>query len=574
MAEPATDAYISIPIGICVDDTGNVYFNDWNNFRIRKINTKGIISTVAGNGVHGFSGDGGPADSAEISQSYAVAVDDSGIIYFDDSFNERIRKVDKTGIITTFAGNGVQANTGDGGLAVNAELAEPLGLAIDHNRNIYVSDFQNVRKINRNDTITTIAGNGTVGHSGDGGPATNAELGAPEWCGLDDSGNVYIGETYREYVRKINLGDTINTIAGNGVQSFYGEDVPGDSAEMSFPMGATADKFGNVYFSDNGNNLIRKLSPCSHIITLKTVSPAICRGDSVTLNITGANTYTWSPASGLSNTSGISVIASPTVTTTYTITGNACTATATITVTVDSLPVITFSPPSPVSYCSGQTITLIAGGASSYQWDPSTGLNDTTGDTVIANPTATTTYTITGTGSDGCTATGTEVVSVIPSPNTPTFHQHEDTLVSSSEYDNQWYRNDTLLKNDTSQDLVITILGEYWVVVTNEANGCNTASDSMDISTVTGINQLTVESGQLTVYPNPTLGQFTIQLSNYQNGYTVEIYNVMGEEVYQSVNKSPSGDLVVNLGSQPAGMYFVYLKSGEGVEVGKVLVTK
>ncbi len=157
---------------------------------------------------------------------------------------------------------------------------------------------------------------------------------------------------------------------------------------------------------------------------------------------------------------------------------------------------VTISPQAPF-FCSGQSDTLTASGGTSYTWSPETGLSATTGGSVLASPTITVTYTVTSTNSGGCVSTGTDIVTVLPSPNKPSFAQHRDTLISSSVHDNQWYRDDTLLQNDTSQYLKITILGQYWVNVLNEANGCSTTSDTMNITSLTGINQLTVkDSGQ------------------------------------------------------------------------------
>ncbi len=309
-------------------------------------------------------------------------------------------------------------------------------------------------------------------------------------------------------------------------------------------------------------------------ITATPNPPSYCTGESSTLKASGGSTYTWSPSTDLSATTGSSVTANPTVTTTYTVTGtnsNGCSATNTVTVIVDSILDITATP-NPSSYCTGGSSILTASGGSTYTWSPATGLSATTGSSVTANPSVTTTYTVTGMNSSGCSGTYQVTVIVIASPNKPSFQQHGDTLISSSEKDNQWYRNDTLLINDTSQHLVITVLGDYWVVVNNEANGCSTSSDTMKITTLAGINLLSKSSNQLSIYPNPTSGQFTVILEGNQNGYSVEVYNVLGEKIYQSISgNSPD---IINLSSQPPGLYFIYLKSEQGVEVGKVLVTK
>ncbi len=299
---------------------------------------------------------------------------------------------------------------------------------------------------------------------------------------------------------------------------------------------------------------------------------AICEGSNVILTAIGASNYTWSPATGLSATTGDSVTANPTATVTYTLTGTkgGRTYTTTIIVTVNPNPTITVDTLL-LPICSGTSATLTASGAITYTWAPATGLNATTGDNVIATPATTTTYYVRGTGAFDCTSTDSEVVNVLLSPNKPTFRQHGDTLISSSQYENHWYRNDSLL-NDTGQYLIITSMGEYRVNVTNEANGCSTSSDSLTIDTVMGINQLSAGNNQLLIYPNPSPGKFILKLQNNQNGYTMEICNVMGEKIYQSVLSNAQN--TIDFTTQPAGMYFIYFKSDEGIEIGKVLVTK
>lgn len=197
---PATAAEL-VPIGVAVDAAGNVYVADYGNRQIRKINTAGIISTFAGTGFPAYSGDGGPAKLADINYPAGVAVDSSGNIYIADEMNNRIRKVNKLGVISTIAGNGAASYSGDGGPATAAELYWPVGVALDAQQNIYVADYQNnrVRKINTSGIITTVAGNGYGaggggGYSGDGGDATSAELYLPVSVAVNTLGNIYIAD--------------------------------------------------------------------------------------------------------------------------------------------------------------------------------------------------------------------------------------------------------------------------------------------------------------------------------------------------------------------------------------------
>jgi sugar lactone lactonase YvrE len=242
--------------GVAVDLAGNVYIADTLNSRIRKV-SGGIITTVAGNGIPGFSGDGGPATSASLNSASGVAVDSLGNLYIADS--TRIRKV-SGGIITTVAGDGNLASSGDGGPAINASLV-PQGIAVDSSGNIYVADFSTrIRRISQG-IITTVAGNGNLGYSGDGGLATNASLNNPYGVAVDLSGNLYIADTNNSRVRKVS-GGIITTIAGNGVLSFSGDGGPATNASLGTPFGVAVDSLGNLLIADTNTSegRIRKVS--------------------------------------------------------------------------------------------------------------------------------------------------------------------------------------------------------------------------------------------------------------------------------------------------------------------------
>ncbi|MCX6290134.1 MAG: IPTL-CTERM sorting domain-containing protein [Bacteroidetes bacterium] len=204
---PAIAAADITPTGVAVDASGNVYFADRDDHTVREINTAGIISTICGiPGNGGYSGDGGPATSAQISGPQGLAVDAAGNLYIGDSGNNRIRKITtSTGIITTVAGNGNGGYSGDGGPATSATLNSPHGIAFDNTGKLYFADYQNnvVRKINASGVISTIAGNGTAGYSGDGGPALSAVLSWPSDVAVDASGNVYVSDQANFVVRKI-----------------------------------------------------------------------------------------------------------------------------------------------------------------------------------------------------------------------------------------------------------------------------------------------------------------------------------------------------------------------------------
>jgi sugar lactone lactonase YvrE len=228
----------------------------------------GHIASQAGNGVLGYSGDGGPAASAEFSSPTGVAVDSSGNLYIVDADNNRIRKVTaSTGIITTVAGNGTAGYSGDGGAATSAELDTPFGVAVDASGNLYIVDVNNdrIRKVTASTgIITTVAGNGTWGYSGDGGTATSAELFSPFGVAVDASGNLYIADSGNNRIRKVTASTgIITTVAGNGTAGSTGDGGAASSAELSYPTGVVVDSLGNFYIADYNNNKVRTVGSIS-----------------------------------------------------------------------------------------------------------------------------------------------------------------------------------------------------------------------------------------------------------------------------------------------------------------------
>lgn len=258
---PATAAELSSPTGVAVDNSGDIYIADQVNYRVRKIDAAGVITTVAGNGTGGFSGDGGPATSAAV-EPRGVAVDKSGDVYIADVGSQRIRKVDRAGVITTVAGNGTYGFSGDRGPATSATLRMPSGVAVDGNGDIYIADFQNdrIRMVNLAGIITTVAGNGTLGFSGDGGPASCAQLGRPTAVAVDGSGDIYIADTNGDRIRKVNPAGVITTLAGSGAYGYSGDGGPATSAAMAGPTEVAVDSAGDVYFNDYWNCRVRRVA--------------------------------------------------------------------------------------------------------------------------------------------------------------------------------------------------------------------------------------------------------------------------------------------------------------------------
>jgi uncharacterized protein (TIGR03437 family) len=202
-----------------------------------------------------FSGDDGPATSAHLSDPSSVAVDSAGNLYIADTFNQRIRKV-SGGVITTFAGGG--SSMGDNGPPTSAQLSNPTGLAVDSRGSLYIAEGNRVRRVS-NGVITTAAGNGTAGNSGDGGPATSAQLNHPSGIAVDSAGNLYIADTGNNAVRQVSNG-VITTVAGNGTGGYSGDNAPATGSQLSGPYGVAVDPTGNLYITDTGNNRVRKVT--------------------------------------------------------------------------------------------------------------------------------------------------------------------------------------------------------------------------------------------------------------------------------------------------------------------------
>jgi sugar lactone lactonase YvrE len=269
---PAMNALLNQPNQLAFDQAGNLYVAEDRNHVVRKISPGGVnISLVAGNGTMGFSGDGGPAINAQLNRACGVAVDAAGNVYICDADNNRIRKVDiSTGFISTIAGTGVNGHSGDGGQAAAADIGFASNIQVDATGNIYFAcqnGSYSVRKINTSGIISTIAGNGTSGYSGDGGPATSAQLTSASAICFDAVGNLYISDFGGMRVRKVNTSGIISTIAGTGSAGSGGDGGPATSAQLFYPYGLAVDAANNLYICDAGNNKIRKVDAFGNIST-------------------------------------------------------------------------------------------------------------------------------------------------------------------------------------------------------------------------------------------------------------------------------------------------------------------
>ncbi len=268
---PATGVRID-PQDVAVDAAGNLFIADYFGHRIRKVDSAGIITTVAGTGSAGFAGDGGPATAAFMERPYGVAVDTQGNLYISDSFNYRVRKVDTAGIITTFAGTGVKDSSGDGGPASAANLADPRDIAFDRDGNVYIADTYGyrMRKVSPAGTISTVAGNGQWGNAGDGGPATAAQVLAFDLA-FDATGNLYFADSWLDKVRRIDRQGVVTTVAGNGFTHFRGDGGPALDAQVHGIQRLAIDPVsGRLAFADTGSKRVRTIDAAGVVSTIYT----------------------------------------------------------------------------------------------------------------------------------------------------------------------------------------------------------------------------------------------------------------------------------------------------------------
>ena len=308
---PASVATFSSITGLVFDKFGNLYIADGGVNRLRKINTSGIITTIAGTGTYGYTGDNGPATDAEIGGAPEIAVDTSGNIYFPDDVLMTIRKIDTAGIITRYAGNGSAGFSGDGGAATAAQLNDPITVTTDRMGNLYLFDETNyrIRKVDASGIITTISGTGLVGYSGDGGPATAAELDVISGLWVDTFENIYLAdeEFSSNCICKIDPSGIITRFAGVGMSGFSGDCGPATAAQLDDPERIARHGNGNIYISDSKNNRIRMIITKPYFINGFLQHITFCHG---TLNLdtllaandsnTG-NTEVWSLVSGPAN---------------------------------------------------------------------------------------------------------------------------------------------------------------------------------------------------------------------------------------------------------------------------------
>jgi len=272
----ATEAKLNTMQGLAVDAAGNVYIADTNNHVIRQVSASGIITTVAGSGKPGFNGDNQSAVKAELATPSDVALDSAGNLYIADNGNSRIRRIDRSGIITTVVGTGEAGFDGDGGPSVAAKLRNPSSIVFDGAGNLYIGEAGNyrIRRVDRaTGIITTIAGVGAFGFDGDGGSALAAKFKNLSDLAIGPAGDLYVADAYNNRVRRISSDGIITTVAGNGTFNVAGPDELKDGAlateaVVRYPFGLSFDAAGNLYIAENGSHRIRRVDTSGKISTV------------------------------------------------------------------------------------------------------------------------------------------------------------------------------------------------------------------------------------------------------------------------------------------------------------------
>jgi len=450
----AVQAQLSNPNGITLDLSGNIYITDFLNQVVRKIDhVTGIITTVAGIGSSGgYSGDGGPATSAQLYFPSNITVDVSGNIYIVDASNNVIRKVNySTGKISTVAGNGSHGFSGDGGPATSAQLNYPLGIAVDKNGNIYIADNNNnvIREVNYvTGKINSIVGNYSKGggYSGDGGLATNAQISQPMGITLDSIGNLYIAEAGNNVIRKYNpVSGVINTVAGNGKSGYSGDGGLASNANLNNPQGVAVDKSGNLFIADRGNNVIRKVNNLNSLLASISVK---------SVSITNFNSCTGTPSTPQN----------------FTVSGNNLTGNIILT--------------APAGYelsnsATGKfsvTDTLAATGGTVATSTVYTRLSATATGTPLGNISITSAGATTQTIAVSGTVNALPTAPVITNSRPLNFCNGDSTVLTSSVTTGiQWQLNNTNITGATGTKITAKQSGAYTVVTTN-SNGCSAVS--------------------------------------------------------------------------------------------------
>jgi len=519
---PATAALLNYPMGLAHDNSGNLFILDWYNYRVRKVNAAGIITTIAGNGINDYTGDGGPATNAALYAPYAITCDGSGNVFFGQFHNYVIRKIDASGIITTIAGNGSAGFSGDGGPATLAKMGEIYGLATDNSGNLYIADYDNnrIRKVNSSGIISTIAGTGIPGFSGDGGPATSADI-YPLCLVIDTAGYLSFTDFDNSRVRRIDPSGTIKTVGGTGAFAYSGDGGPATAASLNYPSGIGLNPSDNIILTDWANYRLR-------LITFTATSLFFTHGHTQYLNLCVAESLTPAyidtslaavdTATGLTDT--WSVITPPshgTLSAAYSMasTGGLLT-------------------PSGLSYTPASGYT----GTDLFKVRISNGISyDTTTVNVIVNP-----YPSSG------TISGTDTI----------CPGQADTL-SETSTGGYWDMSDLSISYISGTGVVTGLLPGLDTVIYTDSNFCGLVSARFPIVVKsfaecnTGTGTITRQDAYINIFPNPASEELFVSSIHKIN--QVEIFNLLGQTLY--FRNCTAKNVRIDLNSFSSGIYIL-----------------
>jgi len=584
---PAVTAELNNPTGVAVDAHGNVYVTDADNHRVRKIDTAGVITTFAGTGAYGNTGDDSAAINATLGYPIAVVFDRTGNLYFADLAFGTVRRIDTAGIITNLlnglsgpsglafdgkgnlfiteqigniitkmdtlgntsriAGNDTIGDTGDHGPAIAAEIAHPYGIGFDAKGNLYFSEISNrVRRIDTAGIITTVAGaaNDTAGYNGDGIPADTAWLSEPEGITFDKQGNLYIADGSNNRIRKVDTSGIITTYIGPGG---YISDTIG------FGSGVNIDAQGNMYLLDGTGFYVRELPHIPAPVAAFSAAPdTVCPGSPVHFTDHSAHLpsgWLWTFTGGTPDTS---TLQDPTITYraagTYPVkllvsnANGADSLTKNAYITVYTAPVPLLASADSI-ICSGDSTQVC------------------TGDTFTASQAGN--YYVTVTDANGCTAQSAHLaIATYPVPSVSIIVQG-DTLSSFGQQSYQWIYNGTPIPGATGADYVALQHGSYSVQAT-DVNGCSNISSPV---LVTGIADLLMAQ-ELSIYPNPSVGNCQLTVDNSLVGSALEVYDEQGRLVFNSELRTQNSELSLNVAR---GVYYLRISNEEGSVVRKLV---
>jgi trimeric autotransporter adhesin len=532
---PATAAMLQNPLSGKFDAAGNLYFADYNNHRIRKIDASGVITTIAGTGVSSFSGDGGAATAATLSNPVGLAIDASGNIYVSDRNNNRIRMISSAGVISTVAGTGTASYTGDGGAATAATLYYPGGINTDASGNVYFADESNnvVRKITvTTGVISTVAGTGTAGFSGDLGAATAAKLNHPKDVVIKSTGEIYIADYDNNRIRRINTSGTIGTVVGTGTAGFSGDGGSSLTAQVSHPLYVWADATtGDLLFTDSWNNRVRKVNTAGSIST-----------------IAGNGTYGFSGDGGAATAAKI---ANPSVTTDASGNVYLCDEGN------DRIRKITPAPPALSGnqfVCDGGDTTIFVSTVSGGSWSSSDVAIATVDAAGIISGVAPGSAVISYTAPSGV---GTRFVTVSATPSisgTYSVCVGATTALSASIPGGVWASISTATATVDASGVVTGVAADTVSIgYIMMSTGCY-AVQVVTVDACAPTSVAAVQKDVLNIYPNPVTNNLTIELPGSE--MNVSIVNMLGQEVVTR-DSNGSKTLKIDMSAWPCGNYIV-----------------